>query len=134
MKALLSTLMIFLSLNSFAEMSSADLVKLQRKIYKMNWSETELMANSEIREKKNRVQYSRKQLLQKAEQEDVQLAEMMAECTKAYKALQNDSSNGQKQAVYLTECLRINAYIILNLKLFSHINFHKKLAYAFSLQ
>ena len=113
MKALLSTLILFLSLNSFAEMSSTDLVKLQRKIYKMNWAETELMANADIRQMKNKVQFSRKQLLQEVIQDDRELKLMHDECAKAYKALQNDSSNGKKQELYLTKCLEITAYIIL---------------------
>jgi len=116
MKALLSTLILFLSLNSFAEMSSTDLVKLQRKIYKMNWAETELMANADIRQMKNKVQYSRKQLLQEVIQDDRELKLMHDDCAQAYKALQNDLSNGKKQELYLTKCLEINAYMILKTK------------------
>ncbi|EDM27914.1 hypothetical protein LNTAR_00895 [Lentisphaera araneosa HTCC2155] len=116
MKALLSTLILFMSLNSFAEMSSTDLVKLQRKIYKMNWAETELMANADIRQMKNKVQYSRKQLLQEVIQDDRELESMYEDCAQAYKALQNDSSNGKKQELYLTKCLEINAYMILKTK------------------
>ena len=116
MKALFSTLILFMSLNSFAEMSSTDLVKLQRKIYKMNWAETELMSNADIRKMKNKVQYSRKQLLQEVIQDNRELKLMHDDCAQAYKALQNDSSNGKKQELYLTKCLEINAYIILKTK------------------
>ena len=41
---------------------------------------------------------------------------MLEDCNKAWETLQNDSSNGKKQEMYLTKCLEINAYLMMNIR------------------
>jgi hypothetical protein len=116
MKYLTLLSMLLTGMSSLAQIGTEELIKLQRNIHKMNWAETELMANPEVREMRKKVQYERKQLLKEVSSSDKQLKTMLEDCNKVWEALQNDSSNGKKQGIYLTKCLEINAYLMIHVR------------------
>ena len=113
---LLTVFMLIASLTTFADQVKNDLVKLQLKVCKMNWLETELMSNSDLKELRSKAQYHRKKLLNQVCLNDPKLNSMRDDCAEAWDQLQNDTSNGQKQEAFLIKCLEINAHLIIKSK------------------